>query len=219
MRVELAEILRCPAAHDASSLITLASARERGVLIEGVLGCPHCGAEYALTDGAVNFADPRGVPHPQRAGSDADAAMRLAALLRLEYAAVPVMHVALLGDYARAACAIARLVPVHVISINATVVEYDLVDTLWVSPAQQLPFADDALVGAACDTIHVPLLADVTRVVRPGGRVMAPISVPVPAGCRELARDEREWVAEVVARPHTSPLTPLRRRTTLSAEA
>jgi hypothetical protein len=35
------------------------------------------------------------------------------------------------------------------------------------------------------------------RVVRPGGRIVAPVHAPLPANVKELARDDRQWVAEV----------------------
>lgn len=218
MRVELAEILRCPAVHDASALITLTLARESGVLMEGLLGCPVCGAEYPLRDGAVAFATDQGRAtsnvenhardarqgHP--ADVNSDDAMRLAALLRLDYAALPVVHVALLGSYAQCASTVARITSVHVITVNADAGASRVVDTLWLGDGHRLPFGDQSLVGAAVDAAHAALLADVVRVVRPGGRVVAPADVPVPLGCRELVRDDREWVGEVI-----SPTTVLRR--------
>ncbi|MCC6243140.1 MAG: hypothetical protein IT353_09880 [Gemmatimonadaceae bacterium] len=205
MRVELAEILRCPEPHEAAALIALASAREHGVLTSGVLGCPLCGAEYSLEGGAVSFLrsreTPTSVPLDVDASHESDElSMRVAALLQLDYVALPVVHAALMGTYARSARALAQLSSVHIVAINAHASDFQHVDALWLGHELRLPFGDDALVAAAVDASHASYLADAVRVVRPGGRVIAPVTLPAPAGCRELARDDREWVAEVVAR-------------------
>ena len=52
---------------------------------------------------------------------------------------------------------------------------------------------------------------ELTRVLRPDGRLVAPAAIPVPAGIRELARDEREWVGAAEGDAATAPV-PLRRR-------
>jgi len=54
------------------------------------------------------------------------------------------------------------------------------------------------------------MLESIVRAVRLGGRVLAPATVPIPDGLRELARDDEEWVAEVTVR--ASGLVELRRR-------
>lgn len=75
-----------------------------------------------------------------------------------------------------------------------------------------IPIASGALRGAALDaaTATPALLAGVARALRPGGRVVAPAWVPLPAGVRELARDAAEWVAEPDLAA-SAPI-PLRRR-------
>ncbi|MDE3054540.1 MAG: hypothetical protein KGJ70_11690, partial [Gemmatimonadota bacterium] len=39
-------------------------------------------------------------------------------------------------------------------------------------------------------------LGRAVETLRPGGRLVAPARLPVPAGVTELARDEAVWVAE-----------------------
>jgi protein-L-isoaspartate O-methyltransferase len=65
--------------------------------------------------------------------------------------------------------------------------------------ASPWPCSDATFDAVALDASHSALLADVARVVRPGGRILAPVQAPVPAGCEELARDATEWVAQVTA--------------------
>jgi hypothetical protein len=71
--------------------------------------------------------------------------------------------------------------------------------------------ASGSVRGVALDIHHAesPWLADAVRVLRAGGRLVAPASAPLPAGTRELARDDREWVAVAEGTPAT--IIPLRR--------
>jgi len=70
-----------------------------------------------------------------------------------------------------------------------------------------LPFADGSFHAAALDGAHsAALVADVVRCVRVGGRVLAAVSLALPPGVRELARDERHWVGEVLAPAIVVPL-------------
>jgi hypothetical protein len=70
------------------------------------------------------------------------------------------------------------------------------VNELVVSDASRIPLASASLSGLAVDETTIAVLKDAARVVRRRGRILAPVHAPVPNGCRELARDDREWVAE-----------------------
>ncbi len=73
-----------------------------------------------------------------------------------------------------------------------------------------IPFTDGTFRGAALDgPMAERLIGEAVRCVAIGGRVVAPIEIPVPPGVRELARDEREWVGE---RDATSGVVELKRR-------
>jgi methylase of polypeptide subunit release factors len=76
----------------------------------------------------------------------------------------------------------------------------------------RLPLGVATLAAAAIDHLDATeaMLDSVGRAVKPGGRIVAPVSVPRPDALKELARDDREWVAEVTTRP--SGLIELRRR-------
>ncbi|MEQ1691473.1 MAG: hypothetical protein ABMA00_09325 [Gemmatimonas sp.] len=196
MRVEIVELLLCPAAHASSPLVTVAHRRDGERLIEATLGCSVCGAEYALRDGVVYLGARGAEPSGESAG--AVDPLRLAALLGLSE---PGARVALCGTVAAAAESVEPATGAVCVVINAKAAEGvpDRRDHILIGDATAIPLAGASLHGVAVDTAHIALLSDAARVVRQGGRVVAPAHAPVPEGCRELARDEREWVAEVVA--------------------
>ncbi len=192
LRIDVIEILRCPAAHEPSALVTVAYARNGDQLVDGTLGCVVCGAEYALRDGVVYSGE------AVSASDVAVDATRTAALLGL---VDPGMRVALCGAYAEVAQSIARDAGAACLTVNASPAAHEGAesDHLVIGRVSRLPLADASLAALAVDDAHIALLADATRVVRRGGRVLAPAHAPVPPGCTELARDECEWVAEVTA--------------------
>jgi hypothetical protein len=61
------------------------------------------------------------------------------------------------------------------------------------------PLASACVHGMALANATAARTTDALRVLRPGGRLVAPVGTPLPAGARELARDERHWVAEKAA--------------------
>ena len=209
MRVETLEILRCPAPHEPSALVTVAYDRHGDRIIEGMLGCSVCGAEYALHEGIALLSQNASLyGASQRSTHDVIDAMHLAALLALTETGA---RVALCGIYATVADDIEQIADAHCLAINAGAIEIApaTADRVQVDRHRaMMPFASASLRGLVVDDEHVALLHDAARVVRVGGRVVAPGSASMPPDCRELARDERVWVAEVYATPPT--LIPLR---------
>lgn len=192
MRVDLIELLRCPVTHEVAPLITVAHARRGDRLRNGTLGCPVCGAEYELREGIAYFGQP---PVGEReANAPAPDVLRLAALLGLTQ---PGARVGLCGAYGAAGEGLELATESSCVLVNASAPEGALLDQIEVDAQQALPIERGALAGLAVDTPNLALLSDAGRVVRRGGRIVAPISASVPAGCRELARDSTEWVAEV----------------------
>lgn len=207
MRIETIELLRCPVRHDNTPLITVAHRREDNHLLDATLGCPICGAEYALRDGAL-FLSP--APSSSRSADDAlgddseshtPLAERTAALLHLTE---PGARVLLCGQYGLAARAVATATHTSVVAINARPADAARVDTLYADVHLAIPFSSDSVQAIAVDSEHAHWLAEAVRVVRVGGRILSDVNAPVPDGCRELARDAAEWLAEVesaVSRP------------------
>src|SRR6476661_835620 len=84
MFIELMDALRCPVPHEDSWLVASATRMEARHIVEGVLGCPVCHAEFPVHRGVVDFR--RGGTSPAPHGEsmrDATQAMRLAAFLAL----------------------------------------------------------------------------------------------------------------------------------------
>ncbi len=70
-----------------------------------------------------------------------------------------------------------------------------------------IPLASGSARGVAVYAASPVRLAEAVRTTRTGGRLVAPADLPVPAGVRELARDESLWVGEKEA--ERSPLVTL----------
>ena len=82
MYIPLVDILRCPRPHDETWLVASIVRAEARDIIDGVLGCPICSAEYPIRDGAVDFGG-AGAPAPYIAPGE-ESAVRIAAALDLE---------------------------------------------------------------------------------------------------------------------------------------
>ena len=195
MFVELLELLRCPNPHEESPLIASAERTEHRHLVQGTLGCPVCRSEFRVMDGVVVFgAGPVMPPDPP----DPDLAMRLAAFLELNE---PRRFAILCGRYASQADQIARITPTPLVLVNPPGdVAGEPAAILRVGAV--LPLAAGTAHAAAMDErIAGALAQSVVRVVRAGGRLVGPVTLPVPDGVREIVRDEQMWVAEKNAAP------------------
>ncbi len=217
MRLELAERLRCPAAHAPTPLILVAERTVDRELITATLGCPVCRLEARIVDGDVRFdvlAD-----LPAAAGTRADEQLhpepgadleRVVALLGLSE---PGGAVLLTGRYATLAQALSALTEASVVimhgSATSAVVEGTAVATVHGSPVS-VPFTDGTFRGVALDAgLPASFGTDAIRATAVGGRVLAAASVAAPAGLKELARDDTEWVA---ARESRGAIVELKRR-------
>ncbi|MFA6168403.1 MAG: hypothetical protein WC700_17400 [Gemmatimonadaceae bacterium] len=203
MYVDLIDRLRCPHEHADTWLVAAATRTAHRRLIEATLGCHECGAEYELRDGEVWFG-----ARVERApmAVNADETMRAAALLRLEERGLYLLE----GGWGSLAAALQQVLDVDIILADPPTVSeraaadasVDGVDALGKCTLRGVgdrwPVAGAALHGIAMERATDARLSDALRVLRDGGRLIAPASAPVPAGARELARDERHWVAEKV---------------------
>lgn len=201
MFVEHIDLFRCPNAHEESWLVVAARTTVGRRILEGTLGCPVCRAEYRITSGVAYLgAEAPASPGPPDSAPEVEApealVLRAAALLGLDEATGVV---ALAGEWALAARALAELVRVHVVLVNpAPGAAVPAVGASVVRVAGRLPMGAGVLRGAALDasTAAPDFLASAVHALRAGGRLVAPSSAPVPPACRELARDDRHWVAE-----------------------
>ena len=206
MRLDLAERLRCPAAHAATPLIVIARTTHARDLRDGFAGCPVCRLEARVTDGHVRFG---GEATARDASGDGPAPEleRVIALLGL---AEPGGAVLLTGRYASLAAPLAVETGVAAIVLHAATLPASSEAVAAVTGAlERVPFGDAAFRGAALDAgLPAALLADAVRTVMVDGRVVADARVHAPTGLKELARDDREWVA---ARERVGAVVELRR--------
>lgn len=141
-------------------------------------------------------------------GNDADA-LRIAAALDL---IDPRMTALLHGSWAGLAELVVALSQIQVISLNPG---RDMAggDGVSVILSEVAPLAHSCLNGAAVDaSVSVDMLQSVRRSLKVGGRLLAPVTLSVPEGFTELARDESIWVARLDDRSTISAPVPLTRR-------
>lgn len=212
MQRDLLDALRCPGTHEESWLVAVVLHASGSTLLMADLACPVCGAKFRIRDGIAHFADlasstPRTPALPPEPFTS-DAVLRLAALMGVTESPLPV---ALVGRYAAASEELASLVSAPQLLVNSgPMVPAPGASRIVV--ADRLPLGVETLAAIAVDDAHASpaLLESAARALRLGGRLVAPADVPIPAGMRELARDDVEWVAETTTR--ASGLIELRRR-------
>jgi uncharacterized protein YbaR (Trm112 family) len=193
MFVPLVDILRCVRPHADSWLVASIERAEDRYIIEGTLGCPVCLAEYPIRGGIVYFTDRPGRAPAVGVPSD-DEAMRLAAALDLTEAR---MTAVLYGSTAAHAQLVLGYSPAQLLLLDAPdgMVGGDGASAIVSDTA---PFAAASVNAIAIDdTVTDAMFASLRRSLRGGGRLLAPVSVPLPPGFTELARDEDSWVARL----------------------
>lgn len=207
MFIPLVDILRCPQAHADTWLVARIDRADDRDIREGTLGCPECLAEYPVRDGIVFFTE-EAVSARYRAPSDDDA-VRLAAVLDLtDPRTTAVLH----GAWGGLAPLMRGIAPSQLLLLNPPV-EIPVGDGVSIVRAHAAPFAPASVGAVAVDAgADDALVASLCASVRPGGRLVGPSSLAVPAGFTELARDADLWVAQAdPSSPTTAPILPTRR--------
>ena len=202
MFIEVLDLLRCVEPHEDSWLVASFAKFENRHLIEGILGCPVCGARYQVSDGVVIFGEPRGEPAP--APPPALTALELAAYLDLTAEG---SSVAVTGELSGHAPGLAGEFGAKVFAVNPST-QLPVMDAVGVIRSNRLfPLAAGSLDGAAIDA--VPRDEDyalAAKAVRVGGRLVLPASADIPPDVELIARDERVSVLRV-----SPPLLTLRK--------
>ena len=198
MFIELIESLRCPRPHEDSWLVGAFDTVVDRHVRAGRLGCPVCRAEYPIVNGTVWFdPEPAAELHTDRDATsiDADAALRLAAMLDL---ASPGGIVVLEGEWTRAAGMLAGFVEARLLLLNppAGVVERDALSGIVCRDA--VPIAAASCRGIAIHAVAAAerLARSVAVAMRTRGRLVIPAAAPMPEGFEVLARDASWAVAE-----------------------
>ena len=214
MFVELIDVLRCPAPHEESWLVSLATRTVDRHVIEGTVGCPVCGAEYEVRNGAVWFpgavvaSAPAGPPGAVPAAMPGhDDVVRLAALLGADDR--PALYL-LFGSWSAYAAPLLEVTPLaRILLVSPPGIEPGMsaihgTDT-------RIPIAARAARGIVLERWSPALLTAAVDALCVHGRLVAPADAPVPDGITVLGRDDRQWVGECDATPHFSAPVSIRR--------
>ncbi|MDE3173325.1 MAG: hypothetical protein KGN74_09640, partial [Gemmatimonadota bacterium] len=120
--------------------------------------------------------------------------LRLAAFLGLADAGG---YAVLVGDWTAQAAALRALVEPHLFVVNPVAGVPSGAGISGILADTGLPLAAGRARALAVDaSVDGDGLGRALETLRPGGRLVAPAGLPVPAGVTELARDEAVWVAE-----------------------
>jgi uncharacterized protein YbaR (Trm112 family) len=212
MFIELVDVLRCPNPHEDTWLVLAADRLDDRDVMEGTLGCPICHAELRISAGIARFDN--GSPRVTASRTpDEDEALRIAALLDLTDRRG---YAVLVGESAANAPLLRAVTDVQLLLIDAPAdisMGRGLSGLTTSSSAETFPLAAGSARGIALDaTATAPLVTSALTILSPGGRLLAPASLDVPAGLTMLARDERHWVAERAAPPSASGIISIDRR-------
>ena len=208
MFIELVDALRCPVPHEESWLVASSTRMEARHIVDGVLGCPVCHAQYPVRNGVADFRRESALPLPTVPDpflhGDATTAMRLAAFLGLSDA---LGFAVLLDEWGAQASALRELVETPLLLVDPPPGREGEPGISVVFSDGVPPLAAGAARATAIGQASADRAAAAVRITRAGGRLLAPVSLPLPDGVREIARDDTLWVGE--KEPDTSPLVTL----------
>jgi hypothetical protein len=193
MDLALVERLVCPFGHVRTPLVVRVDHLEHGRVITGAAGCSVCDAEWPIVDGALVFG-----PAKSTISASSIAPDDLAALMGLsEPGALVVMD----GASAETVKVLTRVYGARVVVIDARVQDAAAATV----GAPRIPFFNCArAVALQGDACAEPLLASAADALIAGGRFIASVRAALPAGVKELARNDIVWVAE---REHAGNVT------------
>jgi hypothetical protein len=197
--IELIDLLRCVRPHDETWLVASFNKISNRFVEEGKLGCPSCSAEYWIRGGLADFSAEVALPEcedERKAASHRREELATRAGAYLD-ATEPGATIALGGLWAYAAQVLSEMAEVRVLALNAPngVTESQTVGL--VSVGSEIPLAAGSVLGVALDAwFPAAMIESAARVVRPGGRIVAPANFEPPSGVGIVARDDRYWVAQ-----------------------
>jgi uncharacterized protein YbaR (Trm112 family) len=201
MYIELIDLLRCPVEHEETWLVASFDRMEGRFIFAGKLGCPVCSATYEIIDGIPRFSSAQ-MPGNDPECSDEDV-IRTAALLNLTR---PDSLAVLCGSEAISANRVSEMTQARIVALNPGSHVEETERVAVVTCERRIPLAsasvDAIALGDAASLVH-----DASRILRSGGRISADSSTELGAQFREIARDERHVVGELVG-----PVIQLERR-------
>lgn len=201
MFIELIDSLRCLGEHKDTWLVAAMEKMDGRFVTTGSLGCPICGAKYAIVNGVADFrsdsanAHPFGEPVPLLTGAALEEQLlRVRALLDLGSDGGVV---ALTGHYCSIAPSLEAEMDIHTLLINPDRSDLQGHGSVILTD-DRVALARGSLRAAIAGLgAGEGMIAGLANAIRPGGRLAAPAALPLPEGAQELARDSKEWVAEL----------------------
>jgi hypothetical protein len=154
--------------------------------------------------GAVDFS--AGASQPREVAAEQGMALRAAALLGLTE---PGGMVVLAGAWAACADELLGMIDgVQVLALDFAMGTESGGALSLALITDVMPLAAGCARGIALDLEHSTgsLLGGAAAALAPGGRLIAPASAPMPPMLRELARDERHWVAAKSSESVSAPV-------------
>lgn len=208
---ELVDVLRCLRPHEESWLVLAARKVENRDILEGVLGCPVCHAEYPIIEGVARFGS---APNDRRwTVPSEEEALRLVALLDLTGARG---YAVIIGGLTRHSSRMRELTDVQLLLVNPapdTPIGGGISSMTIQSSWTKLPLAPLSARALALDDGATPAqLESAIEIVAARGRILAPVALPMPEGLTELARDDRQWLAERAQVTRSPGVVTLQRR-------
>jgi hypothetical protein len=212
MFIELVDVFRCPNDHEETWLVLATRHMDGRDVLDGVLGCPVCEAEFPVVGGTARFD--HGRPRQTRAiPSEEGEALRLAALLDL---ADPKGYAILVGEAASHAPDLRAMSDIQLLLVDpppGLEMGDGLAGLTTDDLSRVLPLAGGSARAIAFDdAVSAEEVESRLAVVSTGGRILAPARIPLPNGVNELARDDRHWLAERTAAPRSSGMVSIGRR-------
>lgn len=196
MDLAIVQRLICPMSHASTPLVVRADLAEHGRLQGGVLGCPSCGKEWTVASGVAAFGDRKALVEDPPLDATA-----VAACLGLTDPKLIVTD----GLSAMIAVALVREYGASVVALDSDVAPET---ATVIDGADVVPLADGVANGIALFRDRdASFVASAVRSLATDGRLLASSSIALPAGVREIARNEVMWVAE-----REAPVVPVQLR-------
>jgi hypothetical protein len=197
--IELIDLLRCINAHEDTWLVASFQTVSNRFVLEASLGCPACSAQYPIHEGIADFSAGFAVASCEAERAVAshnreEHATRAGAYLE---ATEPGATIALGGVWAYAAQELSAMAEVRVLALNAPAGVEESPGVGLLRVGSEIPVAAGSLLGVALDAWFPAKIVDsAVKAVRPGGRIVGPVTIPAPAELSVLAHDDSYWVAQ-----------------------
>jgi uncharacterized protein YbaR (Trm112 family) len=217
--LELTEVLRCPRDHEESFVVCVSYAAEGRHVVRGIVGCPHCHAEFPIRDGVLDYSEgtegtggtegTKGTegggtlrPYDHTPVRPHDGPLTPEALATFLDLRGPGGYVVLVGAAGRLAAGLTALAPgVHVVVVDGPPGER-APECSYVSCRDRIPLkasqARAVVLGA--DRAAAPWPTEASRVLLRGLRVVVEDERASPEGISELARGAGVFVGTKTGR-------------------